>query len=254
MHVDMVVSTRICPNEMVCLVRVFDEWAGKGLQQELCSKPVLPVLFQDYLAVEGDLTYGPGETQKIVPVPLLELGVNDGLLEDMQIKQFVMDLSNPRQGAQLGRYPKTTVTITDLPGGYTRLYIVSLPAKLLITNISLPFMFFYPEPSVVMFKKGTQNFTTSDPTYTIPVVRTRNQGSPVTVKWRTKKAKRFELSGPLKFGPGETEKNIVIDPKSHPGPILPETFQLELFEPSNQASIGEKKTTIVNVTDGGETQ
>lgn len=100
------------------------------------------------------------------------------------------------------------------------------------------------------FKKGTQSFTTSDPTYTIPVVRTRNTDSPATVKWRTKKAQRFDLSGPLKFNPGETEKNIVIDPKAHPGPIQPETFQLELFDPSSNASVGERKTTTVNVTDG----
>lgn len=68
------------------------------------------------MAVEGDLNYGPGETQKIVPVRLLELSEKDGLLEDKQVKQFVMDLNNPRQGAKLGRYPRTTVTITDLPG------------------------------------------------------------------------------------------------------------------------------------------
>uniref|UniRef100_A0A4W6FCP7 Integrin beta n=1 Tax=Lates calcarifer TaxID=8187 RepID=A0A4W6FCP7_LATCA len=178
---------------------------------------------KDYITVEGDLTYGPGETQKTVPVRLLELGEKDGLLEDKQVKQFVMDLSNPRQGAKLGRYPRTTITIAD-----------------------------QPEPSVMMFKKGTQNFTTSDPTYTIPVVRTRNPDSPATVKWRTKKAQRFELSGPLKFAPGETEKNIVIDPKAHPGPIQPETFQLELFDPSSNASVGERKTTLVNVTDGGK--
>lgn len=100
------------------------------------------------------------------------------------------------------------------------------------------------------FKKGTQSFTTSDPTYTIPVVRTRNTDSPATVKWRTKKAQRFDLSGPLKFNPGETEKNIVIDPTAHPGPIQPESFQLELFDPSSNASVGERKTTTVNVTDG----
>uniref|UniRef100_A0AAQ6AP85 Integrin beta n=1 Tax=Amphiprion ocellaris TaxID=80972 RepID=A0AAQ6AP85_AMPOC len=70
---------------------------------------------KDYVTVEGDLAYGPGETQKLVPVRLLELGEGDGLLEDKQVKQFVMDLSNPRQGAKLGRYPRTTVTITDLP-------------------------------------------------------------------------------------------------------------------------------------------
>lgn len=70
--------------------------------------------------MEGDLVYGPGETQKTVPVPLLELGEKDGLLEDKQVKQFVMDLSNPRQGGKLGRYPRTTVTITDQPGERTQ--------------------------------------------------------------------------------------------------------------------------------------
>ncbi|KAM7382127.1 hypothetical protein PAMA_012816 [Pampus argenteus] len=176
---------------------------------------------KDYVTVEGDLNYGPGETQKTVPVRLLELGEKDGLLEDKQVKQFFMDLSNPRQGGKLGRYPRTTVTITD-----------------------------QPEPSVMMFKKSTQNFTTSDPTYTIPVVRTRNQDSSATVKWRTKKAQRFELSGPLVFSPGETEKSIVINPGSHSGPVQPESFQLELFDPSSNASIGERKTTLVNVTEG----
>ncbi|KAM9424577.1 integrin beta-4 isoform 2-T2 [Pholidichthys leucotaenia] len=176
---------------------------------------------KDYVTVEGDLSYGPGETQKTVPVRLLELTEKDGLLEDKQVKQFVMELSNPRQGAKLGRFPRTTVTIAD-----------------------------QPDPSVLMFKKGTQNFSTSDPTYTIPVVRTRNSDSPATVKWRTKKAQRFDLSGTLKFAPGETDKNIVIDPKLHPGPIQPETFQLELLDPSSNASIGDRKTTTVNITDG----
>lgn len=176
---------------------------------------------KDYVTMEGDLTYGPGETQKAVRVRLLELSEKDGLLEDKQVKQFVMDLSNPRQGAKLGRYPRTTVTISD-----------------------------QPEPSVMMFKKGTQNFSTSDPTFTIPVVRTRNPDTPATVKWRTKKAQRFDLSGSLKFGPGETEKDIVIDPNAHPGPVQPETFQLELFDPSSNASVGERKTTLVNVTEG----
>ncbi|XP_054454661.1 integrin beta-4 [Anoplopoma fimbria] len=176
---------------------------------------------KDYVAMEGDLTYNPDETQKTVPVRLLELSEKDGLLEDKQVKQFVMDLSNPRQGAKLGRYPRTTVTITD-----------------------------QPEPSVMMFKKGAQNFSTSDTTYTIPVVRTRNQDSTATVKWRTKKAQRFDLSGPLKFSPGETEKSIVIDPRAHPGSVQPETIQLELFDPSSNATIGDRKTTLVNVGAG----
>lgn len=108
----------------------------------------------------------------------------------------------------------------------------------------------FPEPSAMMFKKSTHSFNTSDPTYTIPVVRTRNTDSPATVKWRTQKAKRFNLSGPLKFNPGELEKDIVIDPSAHPGPIQPESFQLELFDPSSNASVGEKNTTTVNVMNG----
>uniref|UniRef100_A0A8C7FS73 Integrin beta n=1 Tax=Oncorhynchus kisutch TaxID=8019 RepID=A0A8C7FS73_ONCKI len=71
---------------------------------------------KDYVTVDGELSYGPGETQQTVPVRLLEMGEGDGLLKDTQVKQFVMDLSNPRQGAKLGRYPRTTVTITDKPG------------------------------------------------------------------------------------------------------------------------------------------
>lgn len=199
--------------------------------------------------MEGDLNYGPGETQKLVPVRLLELGEKDSLLEDKQIKQFVMHLSNPRVGAELGRYPKTTITIADQPGKkpHTALHILFV----FLSNIC--FILSHPEPSVMMFKKSTQNFSTSDPTFSIPVVRSRNQDSSTTVKWRTKKAQRFDLSGPLKFNPGETEKNIVIDTKTLTDPIRPETFQLELFDPSNNASIGERKTTIVNILDAGET-
>uniref|UniRef100_A0A3Q2YF04 Integrin beta n=1 Tax=Hippocampus comes TaxID=109280 RepID=A0A3Q2YF04_HIPCM len=176
---------------------------------------------KDYVTVDGDLTYGPGETQKTVPVRLLELGEKDALLDDKQVKQFVMDLSNPRQGAKLGRYPRTTVTIADPP-----------------------------EPSVIMFKRGTQNFTTSDPNYTIPVVRTRNQDSAALVKWRTKKGQRLDLSGLLKFKPGETEKNIVFDPRTHSALGQPDSFQLELLEPSSNATIGERKNTVVTVVEG----
>ncbi|XP_055006431.1 integrin beta-4 isoform X2 [Boleophthalmus pectinirostris] len=176
---------------------------------------------KDYITVGGDLTYAPGETQKIVPVRLLELTEKDGLLEDKQVKKFYMDLVNPQQGAKLGRYPRTTVTIADLP-----------------------------ESSQVMFKNPTQSFSTSDPVYKIPVIRTRKPGTPATVRWRTKKAQRFDLSGTLKFDPKETEKDIVINPKNYPGPIKPENFQLELYDPGNNAMLGERRTTTVNITDG----
>uniref|UniRef100_A0A8C2HQW0 Integrin beta n=1 Tax=Cyprinus carpio TaxID=7962 RepID=A0A8C2HQW0_CYPCA len=190
-------------------------------QVTYCTRDLTAKDKKDYISVDGDLSYGPGETQKTVPVKLLELGEGDGLLEDKQVKQFVMDLSNPRQGAKLGRYPRTTITITDKP-----------------------------EPTVLMFKKSTQTYNTTDLLYSIPVVRTRNQEGSNTVYWRTNKASRFDLSSPLKFVPGESEKNVVIDPHLYPSPVIPETFQLELFDPSNNAIIGERKTTLVKVIDG----
>ncbi|XP_065104464.1 integrin beta-4 isoform X2 [Paramisgurnus dabryanus] len=192
-------------------------------QVTYCTRDLTAKDKKDYITVDGDLSYGPGETQKSVPVKLLELGEGDGLLEDKQVKQFVMDLSNPRQGAKLGRYPRTTITIADKP-----------------------------EPGVVMFKKGTQTFNTMDPVYSIPVVRTRNQEGPTAVYWRTNKATRFDLSGPLKFAPGETEKNIVIDSRAYSSPVVPENFQLELYDPSPNTTIGERKTTVVNVVERGD--
>ena len=136
-----------------------------------------------------------------------------------------------------------------------RLYVtgVHLYVKVLhyTINLYIPTRLLTPDPSVVMFKKATQNFTASDPSYTIPVVRTRNLDVPATAKWRTKNA-HFDLSGPLKFGPGQNEKNIVIDKGSlPPGPALRDPFQLELFDPSSNAVIGERKTTVVNIGDGG---
>lgn len=79
--------------------------------------------------MEGDLTFLPGEVQKTVPVKLLEWSEDDSLLGEKQVKQFVMDLTNPRLGAKLGRYPRTTVTIMDSSGKTLRHYDHYHPKK-----------------------------------------------------------------------------------------------------------------------------
>uniref|UniRef100_V9K785 Integrin beta n=1 Tax=Callorhinchus milii TaxID=7868 RepID=V9K785_CALMI len=67
----------------------------------------------DYIYTENELTFLPKETRKEVPVKLLELTEVDSLLGNQQIKQFIMELYNPRNGAKLGEYPRTTITIAD---------------------------------------------------------------------------------------------------------------------------------------------
>ncbi|XP_047656168.1 integrin beta-4 isoform X1 [Tachysurus fulvidraco] len=182
-----------------------------------CTRDLTAKDKKDYISVDGDLMFQPGETQKMVPVKLLELSEGDALL-DKQPKQFVMDLSNPLQGAKLGKYPRTTINIADKP-----------------------------ESSVIMFKNSTQNFNISDALYTVPVIRTQGLENPSTVNWRTISS-RFNLSGPVKFAPGEMEKNIVIDTRTQQ--MVPkESFQLELFDPSANSLIRDRKTTLVNITD-----
>ncbi|NWX73001.1 ITB4 protein, partial [Alca torda] len=68
---------------------------------------------RDYIFIEGDLVFQPGETRKEVQVPLLELTEIDTLLHNCQLKQFAIDLLHPKHGAKIGRYPQTTVTIAD---------------------------------------------------------------------------------------------------------------------------------------------
>ncbi|NWW85355.1 ITB4 protein, partial [Rhynochetos jubatus] len=68
---------------------------------------------RDYIFTEGDLVFQPGETQKEVQVPLLELTEIDTLLHNCQLKQFAIDLLHPKYGAKIGRYSQTTVTIAD---------------------------------------------------------------------------------------------------------------------------------------------
>uniref|UniRef100_A0A670IAM2 Integrin beta n=1 Tax=Podarcis muralis TaxID=64176 RepID=A0A670IAM2_PODMU len=63
----------------------------------------------DYVFAEGDIVFQPGEKRKEVQVKLLELTEIDALLRNQQLKQFAVDLINPRFGAKVGKYPQTIV-------------------------------------------------------------------------------------------------------------------------------------------------
>ncbi|XP_069785428.1 integrin beta-4 isoform X2 [Narcine bancroftii] len=68
---------------------------------------------KDYIATENEVTFLPGETRKEIPIKLLEQTEMDSLLANEQIKQFLVELYKPRNGAKLGKFPRTTVTIGD---------------------------------------------------------------------------------------------------------------------------------------------
>lgn len=70
---------------------------------------------KDYAFSEGDLTYQGDDTLSEITVPLLGRSEMDTLLGNRQVKQFLLELSNPKYGAKVGKYPQCTITINDSP-------------------------------------------------------------------------------------------------------------------------------------------
>jgi hypothetical protein len=67
----------------------------------------------DYTAVSQTVSFGAGETSKIVPIPI----VNDDLREGNETLRLL--LTDPTGGAVLGAYPQAVLTITDNETGPT---------------------------------------------------------------------------------------------------------------------------------------
>ncbi|XP_053308888.1 integrin beta-4 isoform X1 [Spea bombifrons] len=70
---------------------------------------------KDYTFSEGDITFQPDDNQAEILVPLLGRSEVDTLLGNRQVKQFLLELSNPKYGAKIGKYPQCTITIDDTP-------------------------------------------------------------------------------------------------------------------------------------------
>ncbi|XP_040186297.1 integrin beta-4 isoform X3 [Rana temporaria] len=70
---------------------------------------------KDYAFSEGDLAYQGDDTLSEITVPLLGRSEVDTLLGNRQVKQFLLELSNPKYGAKIGKYPQCTITIDDSP-------------------------------------------------------------------------------------------------------------------------------------------
>ncbi|NP_001180186.2 integrin beta-4 precursor [Bos taurus] len=68
---------------------------------------------RDYIPMEGELLFQPGETWKELQVKLLELQEMDSLLRGPQTRRFYIQLSNPKFGARLGQPQCATVITGD---------------------------------------------------------------------------------------------------------------------------------------------
>ncbi|ELW68311.1 Integrin beta-4 [Tupaia chinensis] len=68
---------------------------------------------RDYVPMEGELLFQPGETWKELQVKILELQEVDSLLRGRQVRRFHVQLNNPKFGARLGQPHSATVIIGE---------------------------------------------------------------------------------------------------------------------------------------------
>ncbi|XP_075033934.1 integrin beta-4 isoform X3 [Mixophyes fleayi] len=100
-----------------------DQFARVPLSREILQSGKTQVTYRsqdltaregkDYAFSEGEVTFPGDETQSEILVPLLGRSEVDTLLGNRQVIQFLLELSNPKYGAKIGKYPQCTITIDD---------------------------------------------------------------------------------------------------------------------------------------------
>ncbi len=184
----------------------------------------------DYLPVGGTLTFGPGETSKTFTVPI----VNDPWFESDEA--FLVSLSNPTGGAMLDTQATAKVRIhTDKvaqPGAFTWA----------VANYSVA--------------KGTSNFA-------LTVTRTAGSNVAASVLLYQSGGSYLNPSIPaawapsayngvpsvLNFAPGEVSKTILLNAVQDNQVTGNRAFTIQLYSPTNGATIGALAKTVVLITD-----
>lgn len=179
---------------------------------------------QDYIPINQVITFGPGETEKLIEVEI----INDNQWEpdeEFFLKISLLYNAEKRQGVQLGRISIMEITILN-----------------------------DDEPGMVMFQKRGFLVKESIGKAIIPVVRKNGADGEITVKWRSidKTAisgRDFEGGeGVLVFKHTEIEQNIEIPIIDDMTPEKDEHFEIELFDPTGGAKLGQINRTAVTIT------
>ena len=167
----------------------------------------------DYANTSGTITFLPGETSKVITIPIIDDAINEAT------ENFTLTLSNP-SGATVGT-AQTTITITDND-------LASLPTLSLPTAISV-----------------NENGVTASITVTLSSASASN----VTVNYSTANGTATagtdyaNTSGTITFLPGETSKVVTIPIIDDAINEATESFTLTLSNPSG-ATISTAQTTV----------
>lgn len=179
---------------------------------------------QDYMPINEVITFEPEENEKFVEVEI----INDNQWEpdeEFFLKISLLMNAEEREGVQLGRISIMEITILN-----------------------------DDEPGVVMFQKRGFLVKESIGNAVIPVVRKNGADGEITIKWRS--IDKTAVSGKdytggegvLTFKHTEIEQNIEIPIIDDMTPEKDEHFEIELFDPTGGAKIGQINRTAVTIT------
>ncbi|XP_066988079.1 sodium/calcium exchanger Calx-like isoform X5 [Macrobrachium rosenbergii] len=179
---------------------------------------------QDYMPINEVITFEPEESEKFVEVEI----INDNQWEpdeEFFLKISLLMNAEEREGVQLGRISIMEITILN-----------------------------DDEPGVVMFQKRGFLVKESIGNAVIPVVRKNGADGEITIKWRS--IDKTAVSGKdytggegvLTFKHTEIEQNIEIPIIDDMTPEKDEHFEIELFDPTGGAKIGQINRTAVTIT------
>jgi hypothetical protein len=182
----------------------------------------------DYTAASGTINFGPGETSKVITIPI----INDNLFENGN-ETFTLTLSNPSGSAILTTPTTTTVTISD--NDFKPSMFVSSTIRLAegdsgTTNFAIPVTLSNPSVQTIAVDYTTSNVTAT-------------AGSDYTA-----------TSGTLTIPAGAASGTINV-PVSGDTTVEPdETFSLTLSNPSNVGFLSNGNATVTIANDDATLQ
>ena len=175
----------------------------------------------DYTGTSGALTFGDGETQKSITIPI----TNDPLVENDET--FTVTLSAPGGGASLGAFLTHTVTIHS-------------------DDVA-------PPSGVISLAPGPASLPEGTDVFGFMVVRTANITVEETVQYAATGGTATEGSdftathGTLTFAPFETQKFFSVPLLDDAVVEADETFTVTLSSPGGGATLGASTTQTVAI-------
>lgn len=195
----------------------------------------------DYVPTAGTLTFAPGETAKIVQIPLKDDATSEGP------EQLQITLMNP-VGAPLGSPSTMTVTILDDEAPGSRLPSSSSSSSLPSSTKAAS------GGTVISFSAPQYSTSETSGTATITVMRSGGTGGKSTVEYTTTNGTAVSgseytaVQGTLTFAGGETQKAFTVSIINNATIEGMKTVRLSLQNPTG-AALSSPPSSILTIVD-----